>query len=337
MNRLFFVLYFVCHLSYGQNFDFKTINFKKADSIALVHKNHNLNSLPLLAHKLTTNLDTDLQKFRAIFKWVCIAIENDYDGANRVNSKRTKFSNDSIKLIEWNKDYNIKIFKTLLKERKTICTGYAYLIKELAVLAGLECQIIDGYGRSALVNIGKLNLPNHSWNAVKIDGHWQLCDATWSSGYYILGPDTFVFDFSEAYFLSNPKLFIKDHYPLDRKWAMVENIPSHSEFTNAPLQYKETYRFGILSISPSEMNFKTIKKTVNTILIQSTEPLLQANTTIELVSRSLKKEITPSVYQKSEGFYELKYSIPFSGTYDIHLKIDNLVVLTYIANVSRKK
>ena len=55
----------------AQKADFSTITFEKADKIALEYKNETLTNLPELAYKLTSDLATDVERFRAIFKWVC--------------------------------------------------------------------------------------------------------------------------------------------------------------------------------------------------------------------------------------------------------------------------
>ena len=76
-----------------------------------------------------------------------------------------------------------------------MCTGYAYLIKELCFLANIESEIIDGYARTVRSNIDALDMANHSWNAVKLNNKWYLCDATWSSG-YTLNKSIFINPFS---------------------------------------------------------------------------------------------------------------------------------------------
>ena len=176
----------------------------------------------------------------------------------KVSRKRKKFKSDSISLLNWNKEYTQKVFKDLLKNKRTMCTGYAYLLKTMANIANIECKIIDGYGRNISANIGKLSAPNHSWNAVKLNKKWYLADATWSSGYTDLSSNTFVFDYNDGYFLTEPKLFAKNHFPLDKKWLQIsENNFSTDTFINAPLVYGETFKNEIIPTSPL-----TLKNTV---------------------------------------------------------------------------
>jgi transglutaminase/protease-like cytokinesis protein 3 len=119
----------------------KNIDFKKADSIAELYPSHSLKDLRSLADKLTAPLSTDTEKFRAIYKWICNNIDNDYIlyQKNKRNRKRLKNSEE---LGEWNKKFRVRVFKTLLDDHRTVCTGYAYLVKELSFHAGLTAVII---------------------------------------------------------------------------------------------------------------------------------------------------------------------------------------------------
>ena len=111
-----YVLLFIVALqSHAQVSDFDYINFKKADSLALACNNEGLDNLPQLTHRLTSSLNTDVERFRAIYKWVCSNIANDYNLYSRNKSKRTKFKNDSLKLTLWNNRFKKIIFKKLLK------------------------------------------------------------------------------------------------------------------------------------------------------------------------------------------------------------------------------
>lgn len=317
----------------AQKNDFKNINFEKADNIALKNKGKNMNNLYLLTHNLVIDLKTDVEKFRAIYKWVSSNIENDYENNIIIEKKRRKIGSDSLRFLKWNNEFSKKVFKKIVKEKKTICTGYSFLIREMANMANLECEIIDGYGRTANSNIGKQTVPNHSWNAVKLNSKWYLCDATWSSGNYNIDDGLFIFDFSDGYFLSNPDLFIKDHYPLQQKWILKEAIPSLYEFSNGPLIYKETHSFEIIPISPTTMNFSIIKNTEAVFVIKSYKPIEYSDLVIELVNGQ-KKLICPlKLIPLKNGLYEIRCTFNSLGNYDTHLKIKNENVLSYVVKV----
>ena len=87
-SYLCFLIVLSCFFLNAQKSDFKHINFEKADSIANSYENERLNNLPLLAYKLTNNLNTQVEKFRAIHTWVCSNIESDHDFADKTIRKR---------------------------------------------------------------------------------------------------------------------------------------------------------------------------------------------------------------------------------------------------------
>jgi len=111
--------------------DFKTIDFRIADNVAMLNEGSNLDNLALLAHNLTFKLPTEAEKFRAIYTWVCTNIKGDASQDNTISKKIREYKNDSLGFIKWNNEYKKIAFKKLLKRQKTMCTGYAYLIREL--------------------------------------------------------------------------------------------------------------------------------------------------------------------------------------------------------------
>lgn len=206
----------------AQKSDFEHISFKKADAIATSLKGEALTNLPLLAHKLTHELHTDVERFRAIYYWVCTNIENDYFLMKKNEWKRRKYKDDSLKLAEWNTAFSKKLFQRLLEDKKTLCTGYSFLVRELAQIAGLQCEMIDGFGKTGHTALEKLSEPNHSWNAIKLNNKWYLCDPTWSAGYIEGDTYFFKFNFYDEYFLMDPVKFASEHRPLDEKWRLFE-------------------------------------------------------------------------------------------------------------------
>ena len=321
----------------AQHTDFDNLNFRKADSIASSYKGENLNNLPVLAYKLTEKLSSDVEKFRAIYTWVCANIESDYWYYLKNTKKRKKFRKDSLKLAEWNKKFGRKVFKRLLNEQKTICTGYAYLIKELSSLSNIKCVIVNGYGRTTTSNIGKLGIPNHSWNAVQLNNKWYLCDATWSSGSFNSDENKFMFEYNTGYFLADPQLFIKDHFPLDSKWILTENIPTINEFVNAPFIYKHAYEYKMMMMRPSLMDVEVLKNHKTTFLLKFLVPVDLKTMNIELFSgeNSSKKNTTLKKLKNNE--LELSCVFENYGMYDVHLKINDNIVATYVIKVVRKK
>ena len=88
MRLVFLLLLFDHAIGLGQFVNLNESDFSKADSIAFSHKGHSLRNLPVLTHQLTKDLTTDVEKFRAIFTWVCTNIENDYQSYLKTRKKK---------------------------------------------------------------------------------------------------------------------------------------------------------------------------------------------------------------------------------------------------------
>lgn len=319
--------------AFAQVSDFKATDFTIADNVAQLYKGSDLDNLQLLAHRLTYKLPTEAEKFRAIYTWVCNNIKADSYQHDKISRKRKQLRNDSLGYIKWNNKYLKTAYKRLFNNKKTMCTGYAYLIKELCFFVDIDCKIIDGYGRSVSSNVESLDLINHSWNAVKLNNKWYLCDATWSSG-YMIGEGLFINDYNDGYFLTDPILFAKNHYPINKKWLLNKTL-IQSNFIASPLVYGETFKNKIIPVSPEKMD-NTIKKEGEvTFSFKS----LKNNATdkITLVHFLGNNEHAFNIYDlKTENnITTFKHKFNHKGFYDVHLKINNDIVATYTIEVTK--
>ncbi|NEQ54303.1 MAG: hypothetical protein F6K11_29935, partial [Leptolyngbya sp. SIO3F4] len=239
----------------------RKIEFTKADSVAALYPSHSIKNLFGLVNKLCSPFDNEVEKFRAIYTWVCLNIENDYQLFLKNQNKRKKLINKPAELAQWNKGFSKKVFETLLEKQKTVCTGYAYLIKEMAGYVGIQAEIVDGYGRTTNANIKGEGRPNHSWNAVQLNGKWYLCDATWSSGNIVTDGKETKFNkfYDPGYFLADPELFVWNHFPLDTTWLLMDNPPTLQEFLNRPIIYRGAFTHQIRPLFPEKLALAVTK------------------------------------------------------------------------------
>lgn len=337
MKSIPLLVIFACFLCHSQRSDFSHIDYKKADSMATVHQGESLQNLPVLTHKLTATLATDVEKFRAIYSWVSTNIENDYSSYLKTSRKRKKLFKDREALLQWNHNFTPKVFQKLLNENKTACTGYAYLIRELTQLAGINCKIIDGYGRTASLNLNKNSLPNHSWNAVELNGKWYLADATWSAGRILIedGIPQFKSDYHDGYFLADPVLFIKNHYPLEIEWALLSKPFSFDQFTTGPIIYKEAFSSNIIPLVPNKMHFETLKNENVVFYLNVPETFKSKSISLLLSNGISNKSVLPIVTQ-DQNKCRLNYAFDMTGTYDVHVKVNDDIIATYVVRVRRK-
>jgi len=90
MKRLTFVviLIFLTQI-HGQQIDFALIDFRGAEGNAKNLKDEDVLNLPILTYRLTQNLNSDAERFRAIYYWVCHNIKGDYHMYNKgINQRR---------------------------------------------------------------------------------------------------------------------------------------------------------------------------------------------------------------------------------------------------------
>ncbi|WP_298892726.1 transglutaminase domain-containing protein [uncultured Psychroserpens sp.] len=333
-TRLFVLLFIVAFQTHAQLSDFEHINFRKADSAAMACKDEGLSNLPELAYKLTSNLDTDVERFRAIYLWVCSNIANDYSLYQKNKRKRYKYKNDSIKLNAWNTRLKKEIFRKLLKQKRTICTGYAYILQELSKMANLNCKIVHGFGRTSMTDVEKLDAPNHSWNVIQLNGKWYLCDPTWASG--IPNPETneFEFQYNDGMFLTNPKLFAVNHFPIDDRWMLLkENKPTFDEFLNAPVIYGKAYTNLTGHDAPKKMHH-IIQKNEKVVFKYQLHKSVEEDDIKFLIDNGYhNKKIKPTSTLIENENLTLEHLFDTKGFYDVHLYIGEDLISTYTVKV----
>jgi hypothetical protein len=327
------LILFLCFLSItsgssGQGNDFSKVDFSASDSIAARYEGHSLENVPLLSHRLTNDLKGEVAKFRSIYKWVTENIENDYTLFNSNQRNRRKIK-DPTELKAWNDKMQGRMFQTLLKKRKTVCTGYAYLIKELSMFAGIQAEIVDGYGRTIQSNIGGEGVVNHSWTAVKLNDKWYLCDATWASGAIDASSKQFIKKYDDAYFLSDPDYFIRNHYPIDPKWTLLQENPTLTSFLNRPIIYSNAYRSQVLPHSPDQLEIETVDKKLTLRIKNDSGHELP----ISLMIADRIIPISTSKFDPQTATQMLEHKFSARGIYLVHVITDGKALFTYRVKV----
>jgi hypothetical protein len=288
-------------------------------------------------HKLTAQLDTDVEKFRAIHTWVCLNIESDHSFAQKTIRKRKKLKNDSLAFSIWNNQMQSKLFQRLKKDQKTICSGYAYLLKELSALSGIKCEIVNGYSRTTTTNIDKIDIPNHSWNAVFLNKTWYLVDATLASGFFFVNENKFVKRYNNGYFLADPELFIKSHFPLEEKWILLDQKPTLNQFIKAPLIYSNTFKNKVIPMEPKTLVNTAFQDDSITFKYKIEDRIKIENIDFVVSYGNRFKSILPNDLVYKDGVLEFTYKFMNKGHFDVHLKIDDAIIASYNLEVKKRK
>jgi len=211
---LFIICNFFVNIIYSQEYVYKNLNAgKELVDISVYQTNipeeiiyyvpediqNGIFSAPfhyidLLVDYLTSWTDDNYLKVKSIHDWIVCNIPYD---VSAYNSGENKIRQPDI----------------TLRYRMAVCGGYATLFNYMTRKAGFECHYVSGYtkGRSKH-SIQPLGIfVRHAWNCIKINDIWYLIDTTWNAGY--VSGNTFNFSYSTDYFLTDPDIFIKRHYP----------------------------------------------------------------------------------------------------------------------------
>ncbi|XP_075719722.1 uncharacterized protein LOC142760420 [Rhinoderma darwinii] len=208
-------------------------------------------TLEQLVKELTCGANTDLEKTRVIWMWICHHIEYDTVGLKN----KGLLSSDP---------------EDVLRSRKGVCTGYSSLFEQMCRLAGVPCRSVSGYCKGATFKPGQTisGDSDHTWNMVYLEGQWHMLDSTWGAGLVDENLSKFIFQYNEFYFLTHPVLFIGDHYPEETDFQLLEPKVSQKQFEQSVHRRSHFYSLGLIFSQPETAVIETDKGKVS-ITIES--------------------------------------------------------------------
>ncbi|HRI62004.1 MAG TPA: transglutaminase domain-containing protein [Saprospiraceae bacterium] len=216
-------------------------DFSKIDSFARSVELNRM-TLPQLTDSLTKPYHTDLEKVRSIFVWIAHNIAYDYQKSSIQEADSLAYLSNPL--------FDDKLLiKTILERRKGICYDYSFLFRAMCSLAGIESKMIKGFAKTSYKEIGvTLTKTNHAWNAVLIEGKWQLLDITWASERRY--DEHTVEKLDEGYFLTPPSKLILDHWPEDENWQLLDKKVDRQKFFHFPHINSNYMKYNVQGFSP---------------------------------------------------------------------------------------
>lgn len=193
--------------------------------------------------------------------------------------------------------------KTVFRTGRGVCEGYAKLFAALAQEIGLDVVVINGKIRRDLAPLDvipaafRVLSPNydwtrHAWNAVKVNGQWQLVDTTWDDR----EADGFTPVYSGEYLMPAPKVMIVSHLPDQSAWQLIKGTKSPDAFEEQPILTPQFFRDNLRLISPKTYETKVGKRAIIEIELP---PQYQKDFLADFVST--KKESLPSLLATSKN------------------------------------
>ena len=170
----------------------------------------------LLAAYITTNASSDYDKVKKAHDWVALNIK--YDVQSFLSGR-----------------YQSQAAGAVLKRGSAVCAGYADVFKMICDALEIDCVIVSGYARgygSSLFKYEDPNVSNHAWNIVTIAGKKYLIDSTWDSG--SISGANFLPRYKTQYLFTDPEHFINEHFPIDRKYQLLDPPLTAEAFDAVP-------------------------------------------------------------------------------------------------------
>jgi len=243
------------------------------------------------------------EKVRDLFTWIAVNLEYDC-------------GNDSVPPLR-----NISI-EQVLKTGKSQCAGYSNLLQYALKQLGMEVVTIKGIAKTAKKDLWwqeKDLKPNHSWNAVKINGQWKLMDATWASGAADDSCNTVSHEFSPFYFFPDPRKFVLSHLPSDSQWQLLEPPVEQTVFVSNPVFHDPFYEHDVKSFSPAKGMLDARAGEVINFEFESATPIEKIAVWCE-ENPMIKPEF--GFFIRKGDRYSYAYRVKNSGSYFLNVSLD---------------
>jgi transglutaminase/protease-like cytokinesis protein 3 len=235
MKTLLLVFFLISiQFSYSQN-------YKTVDAVVDTYPKK-FKSIEHFAQQIESDFKTDINKTRAAYYWISNHISYDFKMFAEKGSayKVIKYDTES-EYQEKQLQQELKYAEYCLRKQKAVCEGYSQLLRFTLKKLNIPCEVIVGTVKNSYREIGRVKRSsNHAWNAVKLDNQWKLIDATWSTGNRPSSP--LEFEFADTYFLTQPELFILDHFPMKKEWQLLEHPMDRSDFFQLPKIYYSFFK-----------------------------------------------------------------------------------------------
>ena len=228
-----------------------------------------------LARKLTNRFSNEKDKARAIYVWITDNIKYDWTKFQYNLKGGGKYyikGRSKAEISQKRRKIKEKKINNVFRSGKGVCEDYAMLFKAMCDEIGLESIIVNGKIKVNPEKIGIFpNRSSHAWNTVKINNKWYLVDATWGAGYVEAG--IFHKKFEDGFFMTDPQIFILNHYPNDPKWQLLDKSVCKKEFADFVFVHFTFFDSNIIDFSPKNGFLNTKNKYSIIKLIFKNKPL----------------------------------------------------------------
>ncbi|KAL7672981.1 hypothetical protein ACOME3_007856 [Neoechinorhynchus agilis] len=219
------------------------------DAQAIEVAQYDQSSYTELVSALTSDLSTELEKARAIFRWITDVLKD-------------------LNCMSFDEDLDSDTPMGLLRGIKYGTETYHTLFMRLCSYAGLDCVNIKGHSKSFGYEPGyRFDSDSflNTWNAVLIDGEWRFVQCNWGARHLVMCKDSkskvssgksidfdceitktgyaenggavkdkIEYEYDEHYFLTDPDEFIFEFFPFEPRWQLLPQPLTIEQFEQLP-------------------------------------------------------------------------------------------------------
>ncbi len=203
---------------------------------------------------------------------------------------------------------------------KSVCAGYAEVLKLLCDELGIRSEMVSGYARGA--SFDPFTEPqrdpedtNHRWNAVYLEGRWHLVDVTWNAG--SVGRDGFSFNYNLNYYKIDPDVFAYTHFPTDPKWQLLDPPLTYSQFIQRPRVRGSAARFAVENLGDYDRVIRPDSGSYRMVFSSQPETVLRASLRTYDGGSSLREHRLLQADGNGSHIVDLRF--PAEGRYQLSL------------------
>ncbi|XP_021938562.1 hillarin isoform X2 [Zootermopsis nevadensis] len=214
------------------------VEFADIDQIAISVAQEDQKTFTDLVRQLVGRCGSDIEKARTIFRWITVK---------------------NLNTMQFDENLRGDTPMGLLRGIKHGTESYHVLFKRLCSYAGLHCVVIKGYSKSAGYQPGvrfEDNRFRNSWNAVYVAGAWRFVQCNWGARHLVNAKevpkagskgksDSLRYEYDDHYFLTDPREFIYEFFPLQSEWQLLKNPITLQDFEELPFVRSLFFRYGL--------------------------------------------------------------------------------------------
>uniref|UniRef100_A0A914P7D5 Transglutaminase-like domain-containing protein n=1 Tax=Panagrolaimus davidi TaxID=227884 RepID=A0A914P7D5_9BILA len=224
--------------------------FEQIDQVAISVAQSEVATFTDLIRTLTEGARSDVDKARAIYRWITVK---------------------NLNVLIFDNDLDANTPMGLLRGIKYGTESYHVLFKRLCAFAGLHCVVIKGFSKSAGYQPGFKfddNRFRNTWNAVFLDGSWRFVQCNWGARHIVNAKESATaasrhpypsssnsgsstkdgnlrYEYDDHYFMTDPEEFIYEFFPHDADWQLLPRPISLKQFENLPFVRSIFFRYGL--------------------------------------------------------------------------------------------